>query len=202
MESKAFITEAIRYYNTTSDQVFEMMSLYQSNSEAMFKQTITHVPWLPDLSKESYLTWNDNYQQMTVYLKSLIDTSFEQAERDLSLPLEENSKDIAPKQEVKAIATPSKTQTVKPRKRKASPTKAKATTPSPKTPPIEQIAQKASTTNPSPAKKETSAAATSPATKKGNAALPLEKTSGSSQTKPNPVKKQATPAMPAAQTAK
>ncbi|MCP3889601.1 MAG: hypothetical protein GY702_12120 [Desulfobulbaceae bacterium] len=93
MENTAFISEAIRYQKTASDQIFEILALYQSNSEALVQQTLDQCDWVPDISKESYLSWSENYQKTTTYLKTIVDTGFEQAELAFTPPVvEERSK--------------------------------------------------------------------------------------------------------------
>ena len=70
MENKHFISETIQYQKAASDQVYEMLALYQSNSEAQAQQILDQCDWFPDISKESYLSWSDNYQKTTAYLKT------------------------------------------------------------------------------------------------------------------------------------
>lgn len=196
MESKALLSEAIQYQKTASDQVFEMLELYQSSSNALVKQTINNIPWIPEISKESYFTLDDNYQQMTVYLKSLVDAGFEQAKHVFSPPAAEQNPNTASKPKAKTEITASKNTPTTARKRKASPTKAKAAS-SPKTSPKQETKgrtkqpprEKAATAGNTSLVKTTTQSSSE--AKKATPALKKETPVGTSQTKPNPIKKQA-----------
>ncbi len=145
MENTAFITEAIRYQKTASDQVFEILALYQSNSEALVQQTLDQCDWLPDISKESYLSWSENYQKTTTYLKTIVDTGFEQAELAFTPPVVEESSKNKPQPATKAkTAAASKSTAAKVRSKKASADTGKAAAAPAKTAAVKASPQKTS----------------------------------------------------------
>ena len=119
MENKDFISETIRYQKAASDQVYEMLALYQSNSEAQVQQILDQCDWFPDISKESYLSWSDNYQKATSYLKTIVDTGFEQVECACTPPMVVESAQKTEQPKLKT-ATPSKAPTVEKKPQKTS----------------------------------------------------------------------------------
>jgi hypothetical protein len=91
MDNTAFISKAIRYQKTASDQVFQLMSFYQSSSEQLLQKTLEQITWLPGISKESCLSWSSSYQESTNRLKDMVDTGFEQVEQVFTFPMFKDS---------------------------------------------------------------------------------------------------------------
>lgn len=81
MENRHFVTEAIRYQKLFTDSAFELWSFYQDNSEAMMQNTLNELKWIPEAGRAGYLQWNENNRQVGTYLKSIVDSGFEQVER-------------------------------------------------------------------------------------------------------------------------
>ncbi|MCP4341586.1 MAG: hypothetical protein GY799_22580 [Desulfobulbaceae bacterium] len=133
MDNTAFMSKAIRYQKTAADQVFELMSLYQSSSEELLKKTLEQFTWLPGISKESYLSWNSSYQESTNRLKDMVDTGFEQVEQVFASPILKDNTEKKSQSSQKAAAPSQKTvsrKKTKPQPKtsvaKATPSKAKS----------------------------------------------------------------------------
>ncbi len=47
----------------------------------MLKTTLDQFSWIPEKGKKDYLSWSQNYMQMTEKMKSYIDKGYEEAER-------------------------------------------------------------------------------------------------------------------------
>lgn len=133
MDNIGFISQAIRYQKTAVDQVFELMSQYQSNSDELLQNTLDQFSWLPGVSKESYLHWSASYQEGTNYLKGIVDTGFEQVEQVFTSPAPKDSTEkktqLIGQSTTPSQKTASRKRTKPPVKKtvsKAAPSKAKA----------------------------------------------------------------------------
>lgn len=133
MDNIGFISQAIRYQKTAVDQVFELMSQYQSNSDELLQNTLDQCSWLPGVSKESYLHWSASYQEGTNYLKGIVDTGFEQVEQVFTSPAPKDSTEkktqLIGQSTTPSQKTASRKRTKPPVKKtvsKAAPSKAKA----------------------------------------------------------------------------
>lgn len=80
MENSQLFSEAIKYNKLVTDSLFGFLNVYQSNSETMMQNTFEKLSWFPELSKKSYLQWSENNRQTAAYLKSVVDSGFEQVE--------------------------------------------------------------------------------------------------------------------------
>lgn len=133
MNSTSFVAEAIRYQKMASAQIFELLSLCQSNSEDLLQKTIDQCAWLPANSKESCLDWSASCRETTKYIQDLVDTGFAQVEQVFEVSAIEKSpeKRTQPKQ----AAAPS-VRTAK--SKKAAPARKRKTTT-----PAEKVTRKA-----------------------------------------------------------
>lgn len=133
MYNSAFISKAIGYQKTATDQMFALMSQYQSNTEELLQKTLDQCTWLPGISKESYLRWSASYLESTQYLKGMVDTGFEQVEQVFASPVIKDTTEKKPQASGQNAAPSQKAASRKktrpqPKKTvsKATPSKAKA----------------------------------------------------------------------------
>lgn len=167
MDSTSFVSETIRYQKMTSDQIFELLTLCQSNSEDLLQKTLDQCDWLPANSKESCLDWSASCREATKFIQDIVDNGFEQVEQAFVAPAikETPAKRSQPKQ---AAAPPSKT--ARPKKTTSTPkTKAKA--------PAKKVTQKAvaatdEVPKPAPSKAKPSVQKSQESTPKREAAAP------------------------------
>jgi hypothetical protein len=123
MNSTSFVAEAIRYQKMASAQIFDLVTLCQSNSEDLLQKTLDQCAWLPANSKESCLNWSASCRETTKFIQDLVDNGFAQAEQVFvaSAIVESPEKSPQPKQ----AAAPS-VKTAKPKK--AAPARKRKTT--------------------------------------------------------------------------
>ncbi len=81
MQQRETLSKAIRYQKAASDNAFSIISIFQTSGEQMLKTTLDQCSWIPEKGKNDYLSWSQNYVQMTEKMKSYIDKGYEEAER-------------------------------------------------------------------------------------------------------------------------
>lgn len=84
MEKIDFIAEAIQYQKSTSDQIFEVLSLCRRNSDTYILEALDQLQWMPEQSKAGYQAWSSNYDNTLNQLKEFVDQSFLQMEQVFS----------------------------------------------------------------------------------------------------------------------
>jgi hypothetical protein len=86
MQNQEMLSKAIRYQKAASDNAFNIISAIQKSGEQMLKTTLDQYSWIPEKGKKDYLSWSQNYLQITEKMKAYIDKGYEEAERLFVLP--------------------------------------------------------------------------------------------------------------------
>jgi hypothetical protein len=81
MQNQEMLSKAIRYQKAASDNAFNIISAIQKSGEQMLKTTLDQYSWIPEKGKKDYLSWSQNYLQITEKMKAYIDKGYEEAER-------------------------------------------------------------------------------------------------------------------------
>jgi len=78
------LAQAIHYQRTAWNNAFSMCSAMQLNGKDMLENSLNQCSWLSENEKQGYLSWAKSCIQTTENLKSLIENSFQEVEKQLA----------------------------------------------------------------------------------------------------------------------
>jgi hypothetical protein len=81
MEQWEMLSKVIRYQKAVTDNAFTIISIFQNSGEQVLKTALDQQSLVPDQGKKVFLSWSNNYLQITTNIKAFFNKSYEEAER-------------------------------------------------------------------------------------------------------------------------
>ena len=86
METDKAFTQMIDYQKTFFDNSFNLITMFQSQSEKIINMAIDQNSWIPDDGKKVFSYWTDAYQKQISNYKEFMDTNFNKIKETMAGP--------------------------------------------------------------------------------------------------------------------
>lgn len=106
MEQWEMLSKVIRYQKAVTDNAFTIISIFQNSGEQVLKTALDQQSWIPDKGRKDFLSWSNNYLQITTNMKTFFNKSYEEFERFVEQPAAKTARE--PKEPPAQQAPPAK----------------------------------------------------------------------------------------------